>query len=203
MHEYCDGLTAAEANSRLGVDSGGLDYYSGAVRELFEEAGIFLGDISSIDEDLASVRNALNDGSGDWVDIVTRNSLRLQCGDLHYISHWITPPTENKRYSTRFFLTTAPEGQEPVHCGGELTESRWTTATDMLAAWRQGEVKLIFPTIKTLESIARHKTLDALVEWARSCVEWGITTMVPVTIERDGKKEIVLPGDKHYPGAKS
>ena len=58
VHEYCDGLTAAEANSRLGVDSGGLDYYSGAVRELFEEAGIFLGDISSIDEDLASVRNA-------------------------------------------------------------------------------------------------------------------------------------------------
>ena len=73
----------------------------------------------------------------------------------------------------------------------------------MLAAWRQGEVKLIFPTVKTLESIARHKTVDDLIEWASSCVEWGITTMVPVTIERDGKVEIVLPGDKNYPGAKS
>jgi 8-oxo-dGTP pyrophosphatase MutT (NUDIX family) len=203
VHEYCDGLTAAEANSRLGVEDGGLDYYSGAVRELFEETGVLLGDTSDLDENLASVRDTLNDGSGDWVDIVTRNNLRLQCGELHYFSHWITPPTEVKRYSTRFFLTSVPHDQEPMHCGGELTESCWTTATDMLTAWRQGEVKLIFPTVKTLESIARHKTVDSLMEWASSCVEWGITTMVPVTIERDGKVQIVLPGDKDYPGAKS
>ena len=62
------------------------------------------------------------------------------------------------------------------------------------------DVKLIFPTIKTLESIARHKTLKDLLEWAKSCVEWGITSMVPRAIERDGKMEVVLPGDKDYPG---
>ena len=60
-----------------------------------------------------------------------------------------------------------------------------------------------FPTIKTLESVARHKTFDALIEWASSCADWGVTTMVPMIIERDGRKEIVLPGDKDYPGAKS
>ncbi len=60
-----------------------------------------------------------------------------------------------------------------------------------------------FPTTKTLESVARYKTLRALMEWAQSCVEWGITSMVPATIVRDGQQEIVLPGDKDYPGAKS
>ena len=203
VHEYCHGLTKTEANSRLGVAADGLDFYSAAVRELFEEAGVLLVDLSSLDEDLACVRDALNDGSLNWAEFVTRNELSLDCSKLHYISHWITPPIMPKRYSTRFFLTTLPAGQEAVHCGGELTESCWATAAEMLAAGRRAEVKLHFPTIKTLESIARHKTLDELVEWAKSCVEWGITSMVPLMIERNGKQEIVLPGDKDYPGAKS
>jgi hypothetical protein len=90
-----------------------------------------------------------------------------------------------------------------MHCGGELTDSCWATATDVLATARRGDIKLIFPTVKTLESIARHKSLEDLIDWAKSSVEWGITTMVPVMIERNGKHEVVLPGDKDYPGAKS
>jgi len=203
VHQFCRGLTSAEANSRLGVEDNGLDYYSAAVRELFEEAGVLLADISSLDEDLASIRDALNDGSLNWDEFVRQHELSLDCSNLHYVSHWVTPPIMPKRYSTRFFLTALPEGQEAMHCGGELTESRWATATEVLAAGRRGDVKLHFPTIKTLESIARHKTLPELVDWAKSCVEWGVTSMAPVIIERNGKREIVLPGDKDYPGAKS
>jgi 8-oxo-dGTP pyrophosphatase MutT (NUDIX family) len=201
VHEFCEGLSSAEANSRLGVPDGGLDYYSSAVRELFEESGVLLADLSSLDENLTAIRNALNDGSLNWAEFVTRNELPLYCGELNYISHWVTPPGEPKRYSTRFFLAQAPEGQDAEHCGGELTESCWATATDILAAERRGDVKLIFPTLKTLESLARHRSLDSLLEWARSSVEWGITSMIPLVIERDGKSEIVLPGDKDYPGA--
>jgi hypothetical protein len=73
----------------------------------------------------------------------------------------------------------------------------------MLEAGRDGVVELHFPTVKTLESIARHKTIGALVDWAHSCVEWGVTSMVPAIIMRNGKPEIVLPGEKDYPGAKS
>ena len=36
------GLTEAEANRRLGVDTGGLAYWVAAVRECFEEAGILI-----------------------------------------------------------------------------------------------------------------------------------------------------------------
>jgi 8-oxo-dGTP pyrophosphatase MutT (NUDIX family) len=201
VHEFCEGLSSAEANSRLGVPDGGLDYYSSAVRELFEESGVLLADLSSLDENLTAIRNALNDGSLNWAEFVTRNELPLYCGELNYISHWVTPPGEPKRYSTRFFLAQAPEGQDAEHCGGELTESCWATATDILAAERRGDVKLIFPTLKTLESLARHRSLDSLLEWAKSSVEWGITSMIPLVIERDGKSEIVLPGDKDYPGA--
>lgn len=203
VHDFCVGVSSEQANSRLGVKENGLELYSAAIRELFEESGVLLGSSASLDEDLSDVRDALNDGSERWADFVTRNEFALQCDQLHYFSHWITPVTEQKRYSTRFFLAELPAGQTAVHCGGELTDSRWITAHDVLEAGRQGIVDLRFPTIKTLESIARHKTFDALLDWAKSCVEWGVTSMLPAIIMRDGKPDVVLPGDKDYPGAKS
>lgn len=203
VHEFCAGLSSAQADLRLGVKAKGLDLYSAAIRELFEETGVLLANISKIDEDLSAVRDALNAGSESWYEFVSRNQLQLRCDQLHYFTHWVTPPTLSQRYSTRFFLAELPEGQAAMHCGGELIDSRWITSHDMLEASRAGEVKLHFPTIKTLESIARHKTYEALVEWAHSCVEWGVTSMVPAIITRDGEQEVVLPGDKDYPGAKS
>ena len=95
-----------------------------------------------------------------------------------------------------------PAGQTAEHCGGELTASWWGTANEVLAAERRGEINLIFPTLKTIDCLARHRTLESLLEWARSSVDWGITSMVPQIIERDGNKDIVLPGDKNYPGSR-
>lgn len=203
IHDFYTGVTARQADSRLGVRENGLELYGAAIRELFEESGVLLAGVEAVDEDLGTVRNALNDGTERWADFVARNELELHCDQLHYFSHWITPVSEPKRYSTRFFLAEIPQGQAAEHCGGELTDSRWISAHDMLEAGRQGAVKLHFPTVKTLESIARHKTLEALVDWATSCVEWGVTSMAPAVIMRDGKREIVLPGEKDYPGAKS
>lgn len=203
VHEFCSCVGELEANAHLGVRANGLDYYSAAIRELFEESGVLLADIDQVDEDLGVVRDGLNCGAEDWSDFVTRNQLQLHCDKLFYFSHWITPQVMKQRYSTRFFLAEMPAGQQASHCGGELTNSRWITAHDMLEAGRAGKADLHFPTIKTLESIARHKTLDELVEWARSCVEWGVTSMLPAVVIRDGEKHIALPGEKDYPGVKS
>ena len=186
VHEHCTGLSTYDADKNLGVKGNGLDYYSAAIRELFEETGVLLGNVGRVAEDLTAVRDALNDGSDSWADFVQRNALMLDCGSLHYISHWVTPPSQPKRYSTRFFLAALPDGQAASHCGGELTDSQWATAH--------------YPTIKTLESVARHKTFDALMEWAESCADWGVTTMLPMIVERDGAPAVALPGELDYPG---
>ena len=203
VHDQCKGVSARTANTNLGVKHDGLDYYSAAVRELFEESGVLLTKPDDVAEGLAAARDALNDGSDNWADFVARNELELQCDRLHYFSHWITPPSQAKRYSTRFFIAAIPTTLDASHCGGELTDSCWITAKDALAAGRDGSIILHFPTVKTLESIARHRTLDDLLDWAASAVEWGITSMVPKLIKRGGRSEVVLPGDKDYPGAKS
>ena len=203
VHERCRGVSARLADAKLGVNSNGLDYYSAAIRELFEESGVLLADPDAVVEGPQAARDALNDGSDNWADLVRRNQLELRCDELHYVSHWVTPPERARRYSTRFFVAALPPGQRAGHCGGELTDSRWRTARQVLRAGRAGKAVLHFPTIKTLESVARHETFDALMDWAAASADWGVTTMAPAIVERDGNKEIVLPGDRGYPGAKS
>jgi 8-oxo-dGTP pyrophosphatase MutT (NUDIX family) len=203
VHRFCSGVDGRTADKHLGVHREGLSYYSAAIRELFEETGVLLADVGHLGEEPGPARDALNEGIDDWASFVTRNRLALQCDMLHYFSHWITPPSRPRRYSTRFFVAALPDGQWARHCGLELTDSCWTTARSMLDAARDGTRKLHFPTVKTLETLARHRTFDALMEWAAECVSWGVTTMVPMIIERDGQPEIVLPGDRDYPGAKS
>ena len=201
VESSCTGVDAALANARLGVEDGGLAYYSAAIRELFEESGVLLASTALDAAQLCIARDGLNDGSRSWSDFVQDNRLQLHCGALHYISHWITPVVMEKRYTTRFFLAVVPREQVAEHCGGELTESRWATASDMLTASRERQVKLHFPTIKVLESIARYDSVLDLLDWAQSCVDWGVTTMLPAVIERDGEPTVVLPGEKDYPGA--
>ena len=200
VHDWCRGVTTVTADRNLGVKAGGLDYYSAAIRELFEETGVLLADPDQVAEGVEAARDALNNGLDRWDAFVARNELELRCGELLYFSHWITPPNQPRRYTTRFFIAALPELQQAAHCGGELTESCWLTAHDALLAGRAGELHLHFPTIKTLESIARHKTFDRLMDWAELCVDWGVTTMLPMVIEREGKPDIVLPGDRDYPG---
>ena len=200
VHDWCRGVTTVMADRNLGVKAGGLDYYSAAIRELFEETGVLLADPDQVAEGVEAARDALNSGLDRWDAFVARNELELQCGKLLYFSHWITPPDQPRRYTTRFFIAALPDLQQAAHCGGELTESCWLTAHEALLAGRAGKLHLHFPTIKTLESIARHKTFDKLMDWAESCVDWGVTTMLPMVIEREGKPDIVLPGDRDYPG---
>ena len=88
VHEHCTGLSTFDADANLGVKDGGLDYYSAAIRELFEETGVLLANVERLVEALPVARDALNDGSDNWADFVRRNELVLYCDALHYFSHW-------------------------------------------------------------------------------------------------------------------
>ena len=107
VHDFCAGISPRRANKNLGVPGDGLDFYSAAVRELFEESGVVLGNIDAVAEDLVAARDALNDGSDNWADFVGRNTLELHCDASHYVAHWVTPPDRTVRYSTRFFVALA------------------------------------------------------------------------------------------------
>lgn len=112
------------------------------------------------------------------------------------IAHWVTPEIEIRRYDTRFFLTTLPEGQEARHDEGEMTELAWLTPAAALARCRAGEVRLPPPTWTTLRRLEALPTLDDALAWARST---RIVRVQPGFVETGGTRVLTLPGDPTFP----
>jgi 8-oxo-dGTP pyrophosphatase MutT (NUDIX family) len=76
-------------------------------------------------------------------------------------SRWITPRGLPIRFDTRFFLTAAPEGQEPRVDGSEMVAIGWYAPERALA-----DLPLPFPTRKHLEQLATFASADELLAWA-------------------------------------
>lgn len=174
----CCGLTEAEANSILDVEDGGLDYFSTAVRELFEETGVLLVN-GAIDLSMDEARHPLMRGDASWTVFLQSNGLTVACNALHYFSHWITPSALPKRWTTRFFLAELPQGQEAEPDGIEVTESIWLTADKALQHAREGLGKLPYPTRKTLESFAGLNSIQEYRNWARQRQAEGVPAIQP------------------------
>lgn len=173
------GVSDAQANRLLEVEQGGLEYYSAAIRELFEESGVLLAEHQLSVDSMRESRNALNSGELDWLRFVSDNDLKLQCDRLHYFSFWITPAGAPKRYSTRFFLARVPRDQVATHDGGELTESCWMTAQDVLQARKDQTMQLPYVTRKTLKRVAEFSDTTSMLEWASACGERGVVCGQP------------------------
>lgn len=180
VDQYCDGRDGSNANEVLGLTSGGNAFFVGAIRELFEETGVLLAACDRTQEDLEMLRADLNSNNASWSDFLRMSGARMLCDRLTYFAHWITPNEMARRYTTRFFAAELPHGQIAKHDAGELTDSAWITAADALQGGQKGTMKLHYPTVKTLESIAHCETLDALFAWASHCEANGVVAIQPV-----------------------
>jgi 8-oxo-dGTP pyrophosphatase MutT (NUDIX family) len=204
-HEYCRGISAEEANRLLHVADGGLNFYSAAIRELFEETGVLLardagGDWALESPDLRMLRVQVDKAVLPWSDFLRGQGLHMACDALHYFAHWETPLIQPKRWSARFFFAEMPIEQDVLHDGSELTDSLWITAADALAASRAGKMKLPFPTIRNLETFSDIASVDGLITWANERAIAGVSKIRPARFEKDGKWKWTIPGDADYPG---
>ncbi len=125
--------------------------------------------------------------------------LGVACDALRYFSFWETPLRRPKRWATRFFLAKLPPGQDAEHDGNELIDSRWITATEALSSGETGSMKLPFPTVMNLRNIAEHRTVDALLMWARAQATQGIPKIRPVLLKDKEPVRFAIPGDDDYP----
>ncbi|MFN9122588.1 MAG: NUDIX hydrolase, partial [bacterium] len=163
----CVGLDDATASARLSLASGGLAYYVAAIRETFEEAGLLLGyepaghllDLQPALEEtrFAEHRHAVHDRRRTLAEVCVAESLQLATDRIAYLSHWITPVSEKKRYDTRFFVAAVPENQASLHDDIERVSQLWITPSYSLAIQTLGELMMRLPTIKTLEMIASYE----------------------------------------------
>ena len=93
---------------------------------------------------------------------------RLQCriaGDaIEYIAHWITPEPEPRRYDTRFFAAKVRPGSEAIVDPREMTAAVWITPSEALRRCDDGELPMVFPTIKTLEQLSGFEYADEALD---------------------------------------
>ena len=197
-HEYSQGKTADEANTELSVAEGGLDYYSAAIRELFEETGILLarddsGDWSQGGPNISTLRKEVDQGTRQWSNFLRDQGLRMASDALHYFAHWETPLSLPKRWSTRFFLAEVPPGQDATHDGSELTDCRWLIAADALSLGRDGGMQLPIPTISTLRYLTEFDSVGEVLGWAKNRMDQGIEKILPGEKMSGGKIKYIYP----------
>jgi 8-oxo-dGTP pyrophosphatase MutT (NUDIX family) len=206
VEPLCDGLSDADASHQLGLDSGGLAYWVAAIRECFEEAGVLLatntaGDVVRFDDAETEAtftrhRRAVHGGSLRLVDLCRREGLRLIAGDIHYVSHWITPVGEPRRFDTRFFVARAPEAQEPLHDDHETIASLWLRPADALDRQASGELQMITPTLKNLEFLTASSSVDGIMA-AAAAITNPPTIRPQLRVVGDLRMD-VLPGEEGY-----
>jgi 8-oxo-dGTP pyrophosphatase MutT (NUDIX family) len=202
------GITDDEASKRLGIESGGLAYYVACLRELFEEAGLLIActpsgepvrlDHPEVVRRMAAHRRAVNDGTMGFTEMMQTEHLFLDLRGLAYLAHWVTPQGPPRRYDTRFFVALAPSDQIAAHDEGETIADQWMRPAEALAAHERGELEMILPTIRNLETVAHFATSREVLGYARSLS--AIARIEPRIATRDGQTVILLPGEQGYEG---
>lgn len=176
-----DGLSPERAAQLLKEEAMSPDrafsFWVGAVRELFEEAGVLLAgrDGKTVDlrppETLARFeawRRRLNANEVGIADMLAAEDVRLSLDRVHYVSHWITPVGPPRRFNTHFFLAELPENQVARHHEGEVDESLWISPRKALAAWGENRIAMIPPTVMSLQAIAAFGSLrDVMAHFPR------------------------------------
>jgi len=128
-----------------------------AVRELYEETNILLGETSFQDV----IRTKLC-----FEKLLARGLVKLKIDDMVPFAHWITPETMPRRFDTYFFLA-ADEGHIEKHDGNEAVAAKWYKPREILADWENDKVPLMFPTRLNLMKLARSSTVASALQAAR------------------------------------
>jgi 8-oxo-dGTP pyrophosphatase MutT (NUDIX family) len=173
-----------------------------AVRETFEECGVLLAvDAEGSPPDSTALRSpgweesrlGLAAGELSLADSLTAAGLAVRPADLHPWARWVTPPFENRRFDTRFYVATLPPGQEARDLGGEGESASWLGARRAVAAHAAGELPMLPPTLVCLEELAAARDVAALLATPRApravspWVARGGTGGLVLRIDLDGR----------------
>ncbi len=116
--------------------------------------------------------------------------------DLRPWSRWITPEQVPIRFDTRFYVALAPPHSPPRPDGEETVDAGWFSPRRALELHGAGEIELVFPTIKHLESLLPYRSSDEVLDAVGERVE----PVLPKVVGEGDEMRVLLPGDPGYTG---
>ncbi|CAB4931413.1 MAG: NUDIX hydrolase [Actinobacteria bacterium] len=156
---------------RLGAAPGvGAALLAAATRETFEECGVLLvtGQAAPVARDdlWEQRRQALLDTGQTFSELLYAEGLVVDTAAIRPWTHWITPPVEERRYNTRFFVAAMPVTQEAGDVSGESDRVHWMRPADALERWAAGDLALMTPTSDTLRTLLPYATAAEVLQAA-------------------------------------
>jgi 8-oxo-dGTP pyrophosphatase MutT (NUDIX family) len=112
--------------------------------------------------------------------------------ELRPWSRWITPKAVPVRFDTRFYVALAPPHSPPRPDGSETVDAGWFEPRRALELHTAGELDLVFPTIKHLESLLPHATADEVLGAA---ADRPLEPVLPEVVGEGSDRRVVLPQD--------
>ena len=181
-------------------------YAVGALRECFEECGLWLGAVQGQTpaQGWAGLRARLHGGEP-LAGLAAGSGLRLGTSALQPWSHWVTPVGLPKRFDTLFFVAEAPPGQVPEVDAGETTALAWVHPPQALAEQAQGRFPMEFATLRTVESLLPFAQRGVAALLAHAAAHTHLPPLHP-RLQRDAQGRIagvLLPGQPGYDEAEA
>lgn len=171
-----------------------------ALRETFEELGVLLA--VRADGGTPSPREVAKvQRTQPLYPQLAALGLRLATEQVHLLARWVTPQRQTKRFDTAFFVARMPQDQQAVADSAEQFEAVWVRPGDAL----DGRFPIVFPTVRTLRWLARHDTVDTVLQacahgqplWS-SCPRGGLVAGEVERFTEDepafGELALVCPG---------
>lgn len=196
----CAGPGVEEAARRLRRpgDARAIAYWTGAIREAFEEVGVLLAERTDGRPAclplarLAEYRQACQTEDAAFWAMLREEKLRLATDRLVYFAHWITPEERPFRFDTRFFAAPMPPGQDAVADDHEIIDVGWFTPSEALGALARREITLRLPTMRNL---ALMRGDFSLAELLHRLGNRPVPTIRPRLVRHGETERPLLPGD--------
>ena len=138
-----------------------------AIRESFEELGVLLARRTdgswATQQDIEAL-----DRAAPLFEQCERLGLSPAADQIYMLAHWITDRDLPKRFDVPFLIAPMPPGQTPVADEAEQFEPVWVSPQQALDAHVAGTFFMIFPTIRTLEHMAKLPNVAAAVAACQS-----------------------------------
>ncbi|MFL6758664.1 NUDIX hydrolase [Sphingomonas sp.] len=185
------------ADGELAAETGADPAAVAAIRETIEETAVPAG-VSPV-PDAAAARGLQDALVADqpFAGLLDGLGLKLDPAALTPFARWVPRFHAVRRFDTLFFIARCPPGEWPPQViEGECAGAEWLSASDVLERDRRGAARLIFPTRRTLERLAQHRSFEAI---RADALAHDIVPVTPWVEERDGERFITIPDNLGYP----
>jgi len=186
-----------EADRRLAGQLGAEAAALAAIRETIEETAVPAGLTPTPDTEAALSLQRELVADKPLCDLLSARALQLDVAALTPFARWVPKFHAVRRFDTLFYVAKCPSGEwQPRVIEGECAGAAWVTAGEVLEREQRGEARLIFPTRRTLERLAQHKSFETI---RADALAHPIEPVTPWVEERDGEKFITIPAHLGFP----